>query len=175
MFCELSSDFCLIANKDDLHIWEITQRLNGTLHGILRGMVPSHGVEGNFHPRKIRPSELFCADGENLAFIVISARWAGYVAWNGCAALRALGQLRGLPAVCCLACAKAHFRCFAFRNSHNFTLVLVLACPARPMPARTFQPAALRQTGSHRDARGIAFHRRCRTWGAWAGQGAYLP
>lgn len=175
MLCEFGTDFFFIADKDDLHIGEITERLNSSRNGILRGMIPTHRVEGNFHPGKIRPSELLCADGENLAFVVISAGWAGYMSRDGCAALGALGELRGLPAVCRLACAKAHFRCFAFRNSHNFTLFLILACPAHPMPARNFRPAARGQSGSHRDARGIAFHRRCRTWDAKAGQGAYPP
>ena len=109
MFSEFGSDFFLITDKNDLHIWEITQCLHGSRYGILRGLIPTHRVEGNFHPRKIRPSELLCADGKNLAFVVVSAGWAGHMAGNGCPALRTFSELRCLPAVCCPACAKAHF------------------------------------------------------------------
>jgi hypothetical protein len=55
MFCEFRPDFLLVANEDDLHIGKITERLNSSRHGILRGMIPSHCVEGNFHPGKSDP------------------------------------------------------------------------------------------------------------------------
>ena len=119
MLAEFGADFFLVANENQLDIGKITQGLNGARDRILRGKVPSHGVEGDFHPGIKVPAELFGADRKNLPFIVVTASWASDMAWNGHSALRAFAEFRGLPAVGRFAGAQAHLRGFAFGNSHK--------------------------------------------------------
>ena len=59
------------------------------------------------------------ADAQDLATLVIAAGRAGGVRGDGAAALRALVQLRRLPAMRSLAGAQAHLRSFAFGDSHG--------------------------------------------------------
>lgn len=63
-----------------------------------------------------------CVHSEDLAALVIATRRASRVSTHTGAALRALGQLRGVPVVGGLACAQAHLRSFAFRNSHKIRI-----------------------------------------------------
>ena len=121
--------FFLVADKDQLDVGKITKSLNGPRDGILRGEVPSHGVEGDFHPGICVPAGLFGADRENLPFVVVTAGRAGGMAGKSRSALGAFAQFRGLPAVRGFASAQAHLRGFAFGNSHRslicFSLQLV--------------------------------------------------
>ena len=63
-------------------------------------------------------ADLFPFDRQDLPAFIITARWTGAVRRNCAAALRALVQLRPVPAVCGLARAQPHLRSLAFRNSH---------------------------------------------------------
>lgn len=62
---------------------------------------------------------LFSADGQYLAAFVVAAGRAGDMRRNGAATLRALAELRGLPAIGRPPRAQPHFRSFAFWDSHN--------------------------------------------------------
>lgn len=62
---------------------------------------------------------LSCVHGQDLPALVVATRRAGRVPAHTSAALRALGKLRGMPAVGGLASAQAHLRGFAFWNSHK--------------------------------------------------------
>jgi hypothetical protein len=55
VLAEFGADFFLIPDEDEFDVGKITQGLNGSRDGIVRGEVPSHGVEGDFHPGRESP------------------------------------------------------------------------------------------------------------------------
>src|SRR5450432_3705633 len=65
------------------------------------------------------PRQLAGVDRQYLAAFVISTGRAGGVRWNGAPALRALVELRRLPAMRRFASAQPHLRSFAFWDSHK--------------------------------------------------------
>jgi hypothetical protein len=68
---------------------------------------------------KIQPALGLAFDGQNLAPFIITAGRANGVAADGAAALRALGQLRAMPAIGRFALSQSHLRSFSFWNSHG--------------------------------------------------------
>src|ERR1700730_6665173 len=58
-------------------------------------------------------------NAENLAAAIVATGRTGDVSTDTAAALRTLGQLRRMPAVCRFASTQAHLRGLSFRNAHD--------------------------------------------------------
>ena len=107
---EFSTNALLVANKDNFYVGKIPESLNSAGNWVFWGKIPTHGVEGDFHPAGQEClAKLFGADRENLAFVVVAAGRTGSVTGLCGAALRAFAERWSLPAVGCLASAQAHF------------------------------------------------------------------
>ena len=65
------------------------------------------------------PLDLLRVDGQDLPALVVATGRAGSMRGDSAAALRALVELRGHPAVGCLAGAQPHLRSFTLGNSHG--------------------------------------------------------
>ena len=57
-FIKLPADHILIPNQEEsLDLTEFTEGACGTCNGHAWGMIPTHGVEGDFHGQKSRPGK----------------------------------------------------------------------------------------------------------------------
>ncbi len=75
------TDFLLVAHEDGGEIGIFAQGLKDAGHGINRGEIPAHGIEGDPHRVLTR------VNSQNLALLVVAARWAGNVRAGSAAAL----------------------------------------------------------------------------------------
>src|SRR5215472_5488403 len=138
MFAQLVFNLGRVSDQiEPVDLFVIAQRHNGAGNEVRRAKITAHRIEGDLHRSETlraktvdcktkfvaaslreawleptsptgRRLQLFTFQRQDLATAVIAARWTGDVRWYAASTLRALVQLRGVPAVCRLPCAQSH-------------------------------------------------------------------
>ena len=85
----------------------------------LGGVEPPPCREGSRLRAPFHIGTLGDLNSENLAAAIVAAGRTGDVSTDTAAALRTLGELRRMPAVCRFASTQAHLRGLSFRNAHD--------------------------------------------------------